>query len=169
MNKSSKTQRSIEVLDHILNMTERLMKVSDPKDFKSMAEDITDSMHSFKKVLKTNRHRISFPYMDVLNNEYKRYGNSHVAMMNNFSTENILLTPFDMLFKASQIVVSKNGEHYPYPDDLKIGNKAIGQAWLSDGTEVFSPREAIMESMHSTTKRLHEWALGMKRELQEKK
>lgn len=162
--RNSITKRNLIILDNISNMMAKLLKMNDIKDLLPKAQDLADALKSFSKVVKSNK-KIPFEYRDVLEKERSTYATQHVPFLNNFNGE-VSLTPFGYLIKASQIVVKSDGKQIPYPPKLKIGNETIGQAWLSDNTEVFSPRHALNKSMNDTAQRLYDWSCIFKYELQ---
>lgn len=152
----------------VLNMDKVRNMVSDKISlYKDHAETVAQGLEAFKRIV--NNHKdISFQYRDVLNSELKRYKKGEVITVCSLDGKKYL-TPFNMLEKACVKVIKYDGTMIPYPADLKIGNRAIGQAWLEDGTEVFSPRHAFEHSITATARMLRSWAIDFQERMSELK
>ena len=66
------------------------------------------------------------------------------------------------------IYITKNGTQFYNLVNHRIGNQAIGQAWLQSGEEVFMPKYAVNHSMNSTATRIISWALLYRNKIQRK-
>ena len=161
-----KNVRDRERLTSIILKMDRVMNVDD--DFSTYyrrAEDIEECLRTFRNIRRSHR-SVRFDYDDVLNTELYRYQRGHVPSICGLTGET-LLTPFTELARACNIIVLSDGTKLPYPDDLKVGNRATGQAWLADGTEVFSPRHALAHSIQSTAQMLRSWAISFQERMME--
>lgn len=156
-------KRDVDVLDSIINKMDQLSTIDDFNEFENKAKGIFDGLMKFKHIMRSHR-KIKFNYIDVFKTEFARYERSYVPTICVFDGI-VRLTPIVLLKKASSIVIHSDWSKNPYPDNIEIGNEAIGQAWV-DGIEVFSPRHALNHSMNSTIKLLRNWAFKFKNELE---
>ena len=163
MNNLKNCIRDQMILDSIAMEMENAINLRDVTDFSTKADKILEGLKQFKKVLKAHR-RLNFPYTDVLNTELSIYDSGHVSYTCVFDGK-MSQALIERLPEKCAVVVKKDALQLPTPKNLKIGNGAIGQAWLEDGTEVFSLKEAINHSMNSTAKMLKDWSINYKSKL----
>ena len=138
-------------MDRVINFDDEFSK------FYKRAEDIEECLRNFVKI-KKHHPKVYFAYGDVLERTSYTYSKGYVPANCVFDGQTYI-TPFTELERACNIIVRKDGNREPYPKNIKVGNKAIGQAWLQDGAEVFSPRHALTHSMQSTALMLRTWAI----------
>ena len=163
MNRLAKCIRDSEVLTKIQKDMEYALTITDAEQFSDKAESIFQALRDFRKIVRTHK-KVPFSYHDVLTEELKCYEISEVPFIFLFDGEKYR-TPFSKLATASHVIIKESRNTDNRPANLKHGNDAIGQAWLSDGTEVFCPYEALNHSMNTTAKRLRDWAIHFKCQL----
>lgn len=164
MKNSMADERNLVTIAKIENQIDSCLKINDHENFQKKAELLMQALTEFKSLLR-ELHQKDFAYYDVLKEEQSSYMRRCVTILDNFTAAAFHI-PFTILSKAASCVVTIHGKKLPYPEKLKLGNPAIGQAWLANGKEVFSPREAIQHSIDASAIRLQKWVKEFHHEIE---
>ena len=156
-----------EELTNIILSMDVVQNIVYDVNYEEKAEKIAKGFESFRRIRKAHKN-IFFQYDDILESEFNLYHGGHVPSICNFTGQK-LLTPFDQLKNACQVVIKEDGTSIPYPEELRLGNKSTGQAYLPDGTEVFSPRHALAQSIKSSAHMLRSWAINFQERMDQEK
>ena len=161
----NKVSTDIQLLKETEMHLKAILASSSTSSLTANGKMLYNALHIFQEITRRNP-RIPFPYQDVLKSDLYCYKHNMVPVMDNF-TGKVQFIPFREMSTKCNLVYLKNGNTLSYPSKMKIGNEAIGQAWLEDGTEIFSPRHALIHSLQSTTKRILNWVICFRQKLME--
>ncbi|MBQ9314327.1 MAG: hypothetical protein IJ220_04915 [Clostridia bacterium] len=157
-----KTIRDNGILTDITSNLKQLLTINNIDNYSQKADRIYENLKSFKKVIAAHRN-IPFSYIDSLNTELSHYQAGYICTICVFDGE-LYRTPIDLLPKTCNLIMLRDGSTLPYPENIKIGNEAIGQAWVNN-QEVFSPRHALNHSINSTIRMLLGWVASFQKNL----
>lgn len=161
--KPNTTLETIKKLDNVAVKMNQVMGTSNPEIFRKDAIAIKTCIKELRNII--NKHsEINFEYTDVIENMYSYYRSNCVPIINLFTGYNIYIN-FRFLNKISKKIILSNGAEINYTKKIKIGNSAIGQVYLEDGKEVYSPRHAIIHSLSSSAKMIRDWSMEVKNKL----